>query len=216
MAEPGDPKPPETPEADVDHDAAIGFASSSSLQGQPSRAPEPPPEPEPEPDPMPEPELLFEAPAVERQPEPAPSLPPSPEPVPAWASETPVATPSHAGFGAHRREPVEVEGGLSLFSVYALILFAVPTLGVSALIALVAVTGRPAPSGAVAASHFVFQQRTLWIGALAALLGAVLIVVGLGVFVLFVLAVWLIFRGAAGVMKLKAGLPIPNPRTWLI
>jgi uncharacterized membrane protein len=92
----------------------------------------------------------------------------------------------------------------------------VPTLGVSALIALVAVTGRPAPSGAVAASHFVFQQRTLWIGALAALLGAVLIVVGLGVFVLFVLAVWLIFRGAAGVIKLRAGRAIPNPRAWLI
>jgi uncharacterized membrane protein len=79
----------------------------------------------------------------------------------------------------------------------------------------VAVTGRAVPQGDVAASHFIFQQRTLWAGAVVALLGGILIAVGLGVFVLFALALWLILRGAGGVMKLKAGRPIERPRAWL-
>lgn len=177
--------------------------------------PEPEPEsralPEPEPELVPQPEPESEPIAVS----PSRPTPTAAEPTPAWARETsPSAT--YAGFGARREQPAEVESANSLFTTYALILFAVPTLGVSALIALLAVTGRPAPTGDVAASHFVFQQRTLWAGAVVALAGAILIAVGLGVFVLFILAVWLILRGAAGVLKLKAGRAMPNPRGWLI
>ena len=51
--------------------------------------------------------------------------------------------------------------------------------------------------------------------ALGALVGAILIAFGWGVFVLFVLAVWLILRGAGGVMKLKAGRPIERPGALL-
>lgn len=254
MAEPGDPKEPQTPHHDVDHDDAIGFASPSSLQGRPIRPPEPepepftetepvvtvpeqapalfdPPEPEPEPlvvaepeaEPPVEPEPVIAAPPT---PKPAPAPKQAPQPTPAWAVETPPETPPPArpqtqsqfrsASGAKIQPRTEVEGASSLFTVYALILFAVPTLGVSAAIALVAILSRQTPRDSVAASHFVYQQRTLWAGAVVALLGAILIAVGLGVFVLFVLAVWLILRGAAGVLKLKAGRPIPNPRAWLI
>jgi uncharacterized membrane protein len=104
---------------------------------------------------------------------------------------------------------------MGLYAVYALILFAVPTLGVSALIALLAVTGRPAPEQPLARSHFIFQQRTLWAAAVAALAGVILIVVNLGVFVLFGAAVWVVVRGAWGVLTLKAGRTIAHPRTWL-
>ncbi|WP_396595320.1 DUF4870 family protein [Brevundimonas sp. R86498] len=221
MAEPGDPNAPETPESEVDHDAGVGFSSAASLKGRP-RAPiaDTPPVQEPvavTPEPAPEP-----APPVLDRPAP-PVAPAAPEPVmdaapPAWARETPrPAAPPPVEFGTARRTaPAEIEGGLGLFSVYALILFAVPTLGVSALIALLAVTGRPGPQGELAASHFLFQQRTLWAGAVVALLGGILIAVGLGVFVLFVLALWLILRGAGGVLKLREGQPIANPRTWLL
>jgi uncharacterized membrane protein len=222
MAEPGDPKAPPAP-GDHDLDDAVGFASPASLAGRP-RAPEPAPEPPTAPQPVAEPSL-FDAPEPaappEPQPQPEPVAPwpaPTPPPVaatPAWARETPAAQ-TYGGFGARREIPAELEGASGLYTVYALILFAVPTLGVSALIALLAVTGRPGPSGDIAASHFVFQQRTLWAGAVVALAGAILIVVGLGVFVLFLLAVWLIVRGAAGVLKLKAGRAMPNPRGWLI
>lgn len=171
----------------------------------PRRPPEPILESIPEsiPEPIPVPPLF------------APPARPAPEPTPAWAIETPAPIRPRGRTGPGADPRAEVEGGSGLFTVYALILLAVPTLGVSALIALFAVMTRPAPRDAAAASHFIFQQRTLWAGAVVALLGAVLIAVGLGVFVLFALAVWLIVRGAAGVLKLKAGRPIPHPRGWL-
>ncbi len=217
MAEPGDPNTPETPEVDVDHDAGVGFSSAASLRGQPrpSRDSEPsagPPSSTPPP--------VAEAPEPPRAPV-VPSVSPQPsDSTPAWARETPAPAPAAPMRGetrSGRRAPAPpLEGGMGLYAVYALILFAVPTLGVSALIALLAVTGRAGPQEPVAASHFIFQQRTLWAGAVAALLGAILIAVGLGVFVLFVLALWLILRGAGGVLKLREGRPMPHPRGWLL
>jgi len=229
MAEPGDPNAPQTPgqatpEPEHHDDDLIGFASPSALEGR-ARTPVAPPPVEPEPAP-PEPEIeadLFEptpGPVVVPVPEvaaptPIPAPPPAPEPIPQWARETPVAEQPVGSFARRGEQPAAVDGAMGIYAVYALILFAVPTLGVSALIALLAVTGRAGPQGEIAASHFIFQQRTLWAGAVAALLGAILIAVGLGVFVLFVLAVWLIVRGAGGVLKLKAGRPIERPRAWL-
>lgn len=220
MAEPGDPNAPETPEPEVDHDDVVGFSSAASLAGRPrASAPAGPVEAEAGPEPAPEPEPL--PPLMNRPQHPAMQTMPEgpPEAVsPAWMRETPrPAAPAPVDFGTGRRTaPAELEGATGLFAVYALILFAVPTLGVSALIALLAVTGRPGPQGQIAASHFLFQQRTLWAGAVIALLGGILIAVGLGVFVLFVLALWLILRGAGGVLKLREGQPIANPRTWLL
>lgn len=224
MAEPGDPnapeKPEQTPHHDVHDDDLIGFASPAALRGE-TRTPPPPP-PVVEPEPTPEPELFAPAPGPVvtpipevAAPTPIPAPPPAPEPIPEWARETPVAAQPPGGFARRGEQPAPVDGAMGIYAVYALILFAVPTLGVSAVIALLAVTGRAGPQGAIAASHFIFQQRTLWAGAVVALLGAILIAVGLGVFVLFALAVWLILRGAGGVLKLKAGRPIERPRAWL-
>ncbi|QYF87505.1 hypothetical protein [Brevundimonas sp. PAMC22021] len=103
-----------------------------------------------------------------------------------------------------------------LYAVYILILLAVPTIGVSAVIGLLAVRNRSMPDNALEAGHFVFQRRTLWIAAAAAALGVVLIIVNVGVIVLFLAAVWVLVRGAFGVFKLKAGQPINRPGTWLI
>lgn len=229
MAEPGDPNAPRTPEPDHHDDDLIGFASPGSLQGQvrAPMAPLPPsidPEPEDvaarEREPDPEADLFAPAPGpvVAPAPEratPIPSPPPAPEPMPQWARETPLSEQPVGSFARRGEQPAAIDGAMGVYAVYALILFAVPTLGVSAVIALIAVTGRAGPQGSIAASHFMFQQRTLWAGAVVALLGAILIAVGLGVFVLFVLAVWLILRGAGGVLKLKAGRPIERPRAWL-
>ena len=224
MAEPGDPNAPEIPEkrAPEPHhdDDLIGFASPAALQGQ-TRAPAAPPPVEP---PAPEPEVAADlfapapGPVVTAIPEitaTTPIPPPPPAPIPQWARETPIAEQPVGSFARRGEQPPTVDGAMGIYAVYALILFAVPTLGVSALIALLAVTGRAGPQGEIAISHFIFQQRTLWAGAVVALLGAILIAVGLGVFVLFVLAVWLIVRGAGGVLKLKAGRPIERPRAWL-
>ncbi|CAN5301287.1 hypothetical protein BH09PSE1_BH09PSE1_03870 [soil metagenome] len=202
-------------------------------------------EPGPEPQPQPEPETasddlgpLFSTPSQPASPEPVSSepAPVATPPVPQVAANmdfdapptpTPAPTPSRPAqdwtreptpaptFGkARRAEPPE--GAMGLYAVYALILFAVPTLGVSALLALLAVTGRPGPDQPLAHSHFLFQQRTLWIAAVTAVLGVVLIAVNLGVFVLVIMALWVLIRGAAGVIRLASGQAIDNPKTWLI
>lgn len=218
MAEPGDPNAPQTPESGPAHDAhdddLIGFASPAALQGQ-TREPAPV-ELEPESPPAPEPEPELSAPEPGPVVAPIPEIvAPTPEPIPQWARETPISEQPARSLSRRGEQPAAIDGAMGIYAVYALILFAVPTLGVSALIALVAVTGRAGPQGDVAASHFIFQQRTLWAGAVVALLGGILIAVGLGVFVLFALALWLILRGAGGVLKLKAGRPIERPRAWL-
>jgi uncharacterized membrane protein len=210
MAEPGDPdlfkdKPAPRPEADPD--AEVGFCSPDALAGRP-RTVEPELEPEPEPEPeaarAPEPEL---EPAPEPEPEAVSQPAPTPEPVPV------ATTPP-------RREPVddlpEPEGMMGLYTVYALILFAIPTFGVSAIIGLLAVMVRDVPTHPVAASHHVFQVRTLWAAAVVAVLGVILIVVNAGVFVLFLLVLWVLMRGAWGSWMLKSRRAIPNPRSWWI
>lgn len=195
MAEPGDPRSPD------DDDALIGFASAESLQGRP-REPEPAP------------------PEVESAPEPAPvEEAPVSRPHPIRASS--IFEPS-PGFEIHHRRPEPsappMIGGLNLYAIYALILFAVPTLGVSAVIGLVAVTGRPGPEEPEARTHFIYQQRTLWAAAVAGVIGVILLAApfALGVPLLFALALWTVIRGAAGVWTLKSGRPISDPDSWWI
>ena len=236
MVEPGDhdETPPVPPAHDPDHE--VGFFSPQALAGH-VRRPEPVVEPapqaafEPEPEPVaksatelePEPELDFDAPPpvppVIANPPPKPPLPPEPVPTsaPDWRDQVrqaPTAVAGNATFS--KRANPQIEGVMGLYAIYALILLAVPTLGVSAIIGLLAVLGRQTPTDPVARSHYVFQQRTLLIAAGAAVLGALLIIVGLGVFVLFILALWTLVRGAFGVMRLRADKPIGNPQSWLI
>lgn len=217
MAEPGDLPPRNDSLADPgdDHDDdLIGFASPASLQGR-ARTPEPEPEPaflpEPEPD-------LFDV--VEEEP-PLPEPPPEPEPEPVPAAAESIFQPSRAfSHRARRREePARLPGGgMGLYAVYALILFAVPTLGVSAAIGLFAVTGRAGPEDGLSSSHFVYQQRTLWAAAVAAVAGVILLAApfALGVPILFALAIWMVLRGASGVWTLKSGRAIADPRGWWI
>jgi uncharacterized membrane protein len=145
------------------------------------------------------------------RPEPAPA---EPEPDLDWRRDLRQAAPAVAPRARAARPATE--GSVSLFATYAMILLAVPTFGVSAVVGLLSILGRSAPSGDVALSHHIFQKRTLIAAGGTAALGVVLIIVGIGVFVLFALAVWMLVRGAVGVLKLKADKPMPNPRSWFI
>ncbi len=230
MAEPGDPTAPD------DHDDLIGFASPASLQGR-ARAPEPEPEmragAEPElraetgPDAAAEPDLFTSSVAgsspVEPEPDPEPASAPAAEappiaPAPVAAASIFEPSPEFSSRRQRREPPAIPGGGMGLYAVYALILFAVPTLGVSAIIGLLAVTGRPGPEEPLAQSHFIYQQRTLWTAAVAVVIGLIFFLVpfGLGPAIMFIAALWLVARGAAGVWALKAGRPITDPRGWWI
>jgi uncharacterized membrane protein len=223
MAEPGDPQHPD------DHDDHVGFSSAASLQGRPrDLTPESGPELEAEPEPVlatPEPEAepdLFDPPAADAEPvAAAPETPAAPERRPASADSIFEASPNFTGRSRDREPPIQdlPSGGMSLYAVYALILLAVPTLGVSAVIALAAVTGRAGPADALSRSHFVYQQRTLWAAFIVGLIGVVLVPAGifaLGISLIFFLALWVVLRGATGVWNLKSGRAISNPLTWWI
>lgn len=232
MAEPGDPQTPD------DHDDLIGFASPASLQGRvwtpagPEADPEPEPEPEIAPVAAPEPDLFTASAAatgpVDPEPLPAAETPPEPATPAASAApapERPIAAASifepspEFPARARRREPAAIPGGgMGLYAVYALILFAVPTMGVSAIIALFAVTGRAGPDDALSQSHFIYQQRTLWAATVAVAVGLIFFLVpfGLGPAIMFFAALWLVVRGASGVWALKAGRPVADPRGWWI
>ena len=214
MAEPGDPNAPD------DHDDLIGFASPASLQGR-ARTPEPEPSVSAEPDVPAESDLFSVSVPAEPEPHPEPVSPPeTPAVAPAPVAAASIFEPSPEFSTRHqRREPPAIPGGgMGLYAVYALILFAVPTLGVSAIIGLLAVTGRPGPDEPLAQSHFIYQQRTLWAAAVAVLIGLIFFLVpfGLGPAIMFIAALWLVARGAAGVWSLKAGRPIADPRGWWI
>lgn len=222
MAEPGDPSNPD------DHDDLIGFATPASLEGRArDAAPDPEPEPELQPEPRPAPEFdrdLFDdppsaAPPVMETPAPAAGVAaPEPRPVEAGSIFEPSAafvTPR----GPRREEPSPPPpGGMGVYALYALILFAVPTLGVSAIIGLLAVTGRDGPEDPLSRSHFIYQQRTLWAAAITAVAGLILLAapLALGVPILFLLALWMVVRGAWGVWTLKSGRAIADPRSWWI
>jgi uncharacterized membrane protein len=238
MAEPGDPSKTD------DHDDLIGFASSASLQGRTREAEAEPAEVVvPSFEAAPEPEVRVEArPEVRPEPEPAPepaddlfaprtvwtSAPVEPVPEPEVFAPAPAPVEAASIFQQTPETPMQrrrrdpgadlPRGGMGLYAVYALILFAVPTMGVSALIGLLAVTGRSGPEDALSRSHFIYQQRTLWTAAVAAVAGLILLAApfALGVPILFLLALWLVLRGASGVWALKSGHAIADPRGWWI
>lgn len=208
MAEPGDPKDPAVPHDDHDHDAQVGFVSPASLAGR-ARAPEPVAEDVREPDLFDPPEPRpFDLSGQMTRPTAPFALKPEPQP------EAPVTHDVRERLVETERRAAPVVP-MRLYAVYVLILLAVPTLGLSCLVALLAVTRRDDAQDALENSHFVYQQRTLWGAVIAAVLGAILVVVNIGVLVLFALAIWVLARGAFGVLKLKSGQGVPNPRSWL-
>ena len=99
----------------------------------------------------------------------------------------------------------------SLYATYALILFTVPTFGAAAALGLLRLWGRSLPTDPLERSHFVFQLRTLKAAVVSIVLGGLLIIFGVGVFVVFVMAVWTIIRGTIGLRSLLLGQPIRNP-----
>lgn len=217
MAEPGDPKDPAAPrDHDHDHDAEVGFVSPASLAGRArERQPEPFTAEEREPDLF---DPLEPGPFDRSGPTTRPTapFPPRSEPTPVEAEPAPgvrAVRERLTAEAAPRREGPIVP--MRLYAIYVLILLAVPTLGVSCLVALLAVMRRDGATDPLEHSHAVYQQRTI-VGAVgAAVVGALLIVVNIGVLVLFALAIWVLARGAFGVLKLKSGQAVPQPRSWL-
>jgi uncharacterized membrane protein len=64
-------------------------------------------------------------------------------------------------------------------------------------------------------SHYQFQIRTFWIGALYLLIGLMLYQVIIGFFIIMFWVIWLIVRCAKGMKSLDRGDAHPDPAGWL-
>jgi len=81
--------------------------------------------------------------------------------------------------------------------------------GVTALIAVVInYVKRDDAVGTVYESHFNWQIRTFWWGLIWTAVGIVLAIFVVGVFVLFAVWVWMIYRVIKGWLKLNEGKPV--------
>ena len=59
-------------------------------------------------------------------------------------------------------------------------------------------------------SHFVWQQRTFWIGLGVAIIGCVFIFIGVGFLILAINVVWIIYRVIKGFLLLSRNQPITS------
>jgi uncharacterized membrane protein len=57
--------------------------------------------------------------------------------------------------------------------------------------------------------------RTFWISLVVGLVGILLVIVGVGIFILIGLVIWTIFRCVRGLVRAINGQPIDNPTGWL-
>jgi uncharacterized membrane protein len=63
-------------------------------------------------------------------------------------------------------------------------------------------------------SHYRFQIRTFWIGLLWAVLGALLLTMGVGIMLLLAWFIWSLVRNIKGVLALNEDRAIANPESW--
>ncbi len=64
-------------------------------------------------------------------------------------------------------------------------------------------------------SHYQFQIRTFWIGALYLFIGILLSQIVIGVFIILFWLVWLIVRCARGMKYLDRQQAYPDPKGWV-
>jgi uncharacterized membrane protein len=80
---------------------------------------------------------------------------------------------------------------------------------------IIAYMKRPQFAGTPYESHMTSAIRTFWISLVVGLIGVVLVIVGVGIFILIALAVWQIFRCVRGLVRAINGQPIEDPGGWL-
>jgi uncharacterized membrane protein len=110
-------------------------------------------------------------------------------------------------------QPAVSDTGLA-FIVY-LLYFAGYLTGITKIIGVIIAHIQSGSADPVARSHFQFQIRTFWIGLLYLIVGAVLLFVVVGAFVLLWWLVWSIVRNIKGVLALNENRPIANPTSWM-
>ena len=89
-------------------------------------------------------------------------------------------------------------------------------IGITAIVGIVMAYLNRGKAGGFVESHYTWQIRTFWIAILASLVSALLLIVGIGFLLMFVVGVWVVVRVVKGVMTLQKNEPIANPESWWI
>jgi uncharacterized membrane protein len=80
---------------------------------------------------------------------------------------------------------------------------------------IIAYMKRDAFAGTPYQSHMISAIRTFWISLVVGLIGILLVVVGVGIFMLIGLVIWTFFRCVRGLVRAINDEPINNPTGWL-
>lgn len=89
--------------------------------------------------------------------------------------------------------------------------------GITALVALIiAYVKRDEMAGTIWAGHLTYAIRTFWLSLLFTFIGAILSVIGVGIVLLLLVALWFLIRSVVALLKAIDRRPIPDPKTFLI
>jgi len=66
------------------------------------------------------------------------------------------------------------------------------------------------------ASHYAYLIRTFWIGLIGGVVGAILMLVLIGMLVILAVCVLVIVRSVLSLINAQKQQPMPNPDSWLI
>jgi uncharacterized membrane protein len=111
------------------------------------------------------------------------------------------------------KNPIVDDRGLA-FAVYILYFVGYLT-GITSLIGVTIAYLQQYSAAGELQSHYTFQVRTFWIGAIFLVIGAVFIVSGIGVFILLAGFFWSLMRNVKGILALNRNEPIANPNSWM-
>lgn len=88
--------------------------------------------------------------------------------------------------------------------------------GVTGLVAIVLAYINRGKSEAWVETHYTWAIRTFWIGLLYGFISALLMFIGIGFILMFVVAIWVVIRCVIGLQAASRNEPIKNPQSWIV
>jgi len=88
--------------------------------------------------------------------------------------------------------------------------------GITAVVGIVLAYINRGKSEAWVETHYTWAIRTFWLGILYGLISMVLMIVGIGFLLMFVVAIWVVIRCVVGLQAATRNEPMKNPQSWIL
>lgn len=112
-------------------------------------------------------------------------------------------------------EDANAKSSANMAQIVYILYLASLVLGITQLIGVIIAYLNKSDSPGWVASHYRYQIRTFWIGALYALIGAITTYFIIGFVLLLLVLIWFIIRCVNGLKYLSREQAMPNPASWL-